>query len=85
MVKKQSPASKSKKTVSRTNARVSIKAAYRPKAAAPKKKAPAKRAGAGPSTAADQTADSEWALGPYGDLISKKDLGMLATTRTRVS
>ncbi len=76
-MKKQSPAPK--KTASRA------KALAPNKAAAPKKKPPAKRAGAGPSTAADQAADSEWALGPYGDLISKKDLGLLATTRTRVS
>ena len=82
-MKKQSPAPK--KTASRAKAPAPNKAANRVKTAAPKKKPPAKRAGAGPSTAADQAADSEWALGPYGDLISKKDLGLLATTRTRVS
>lgn len=77
-MKKQSPAPK--KTASRAKTHAPNKAA------APNgKKPPAKRAGAGPSTAADQAADSEWALGPYGDLISKKDLGLLATTRTRVS
>jgi hypothetical protein len=54
-------------------------------AAAPKKKTAAKGGGAGPSTAAEQAADSDWIVGPYGDLMSKKDLGLLVTSRTRVS
>jgi hypothetical protein len=67
--------------VAKTKARPA-KAAAR-KAGAPRKKAAPKRGG-GPTTAANQTADSEWAIGPYGDLVSKKDFAPIAT-RTRVS
>jgi hypothetical protein len=49
------------------------------KAAASKKKTPPKRAPAQPTTAASQPADSEWAVGPYGDLVSKKDFAPSAT------
>ena len=47
----------------------------RPKqAAASKKKTPPKRA-----PAPSPPADSEWAVGPYGDLVSKKDFAPSAT------
>jgi hypothetical protein len=49
------------------------------KAAASKKKAPPKRAPARPAAAASPPADSEWAVGPYGDLVSKKDFAPSAT------
>jgi hypothetical protein len=42
------------------------------KGAASKKKAPPKPAAAPPE-------ESEWAIGPYGDLVSKKDFAPSAT------
>lgn len=75
-----------KKPASRAKAAVPKKNAGRAKAAAPKKKAAPKHAaaGAGPTTAAELAPDSEWAIGPYGELLSKKDFAPVAT-RTRVS
>ena len=61
------------------------KAALPKKASVKQSKAAPKRGGGGPSTAAELSSDSEWIVGPYGNLMSKKDLGLLVTSRTRVS
>lgn len=76
-----------KKTVAPTKVAASKKKAVtaKPKAVAPKKAATAKRGKAEPTTTKGPSPDSEWIVGPYGDLMSKKDLGLLITTRTRVS
>jgi hypothetical protein len=76
---KKPEAASTRKTVRPTKAAAPTKSASRKKTTAPK------RDGGGPSTASDHFMDSEWVVGPYGDLMSKKDLGLLVTTRTRVS
>lgn len=83
---KSSPVAARKKAA-RAVASPASRKAVAPKAIAPKTKkktAPA-RGGAGPSSSAEQASDMDLAVGPYGDLISKKDLGLLVYTRTRVS
>ena len=43
------------------------------------KKAAASKKKAAPKPAATPAVESEWAIGPYGDLVSKKDFAPSAT------
>jgi hypothetical protein len=43
------------------------------------KKAATAKKKASPKPAAKPAVDSEWAIGPYGDLVSKKDFAPSAT------
>jgi hypothetical protein len=85
-MRKQQPAVVKGKAARPAKAAVPRKAAApAKKATAAKKAAAAKRVAAAPIAAASAAADSDLIVGPYGDLMSKQELALIAATRTRVS